>query len=531
MSGHQPEPGGMSPAGDPLARDPHAASSADDLPARDAAAAASSAADPLARIGSRLIGAAQARRRRRRHHLQQTAGAALTLILLAAAVVALTPFDVGGTRPAPGGQRVSLDAAGGRFAVYATDRAAICANRPNGRDPAGTTICAFQGLVLAQLRQPARSAWVQARAEGDRVVVTGLAAPDAQIVVGTPPLGANRGGKAESVPGGPTVTVRRVNGPTLVARPFSLTIARNRAKRVQLVTRTDGRIDTIETVPIDAPAPSSPSGFRRLTYSVDDAASVAERAQARLQAIGPERSQVIGDGNRLTATVSPQDSAFATAALGPGNLTVYDWEASALLPDGTTVAQGLADGVARATAISRRGAASVGMTLADARTQLRALDGHGRIVQSFGLDRGRAMPRSDPRARFFVLRGQPALRGAERATTQIPPGGGEVTFELVFADAQRAAWHDLTRAVSQRGQGRMLPGVAVEDAAQHVALVLDDRLIELYPVDPQRQPDGVPGNALPFVGRSGRIGVALVQDMLAIGPLPRLAGIGGTPTP
>jgi hypothetical protein len=515
MSGCDPDRGGMPPADDPLARNPRAA----------AGAAASPTADPLARIGHRLIGAAQARRRRRRHRLQQAAGAALTLVLLVAAGVAFAPFGSGGTGPTAGGQRVTLDAAGGRFAVYATDGGALCANRPNGRDPAGATICAFQGLVLAQLRQATRSAWVQARAEGDRVVVTGLAAPDAHIVVSAPPRGARSGGeRAASVPGGPTVTVRRINGPTLVARPFSLTLPRTGAANVQLMALTGERVQMVQTLPIDAPAPQGLSGFRQLAYSVDDAASVAERVQARLQAIEPERAQVIGDGNRLTAWVSGRGRADASDALAPGVVTVYDWEANALLPDGRTVAQGLEDQVARATSISRTGAASVGMPLADAREQLRALGGDGRIVQSFGPDPGRRTPRSDPRARFFVLRGAPGLTGAERAAPRMPTGprGGEVTFELVFGDAQRRAWNDLTRAVSQRGQSQMLPGVPVAVAAQHVALVLDDRLIALEAIDPQELPDGIARNALPLTGKAARIGAVLLAGMLRVGQLPPL---------
>ncbi len=98
--------------------------------------------DPLARIGARLIDAAQTRRRRRRQHLQRAAGAALTLLLIAATVVVAKPFEGGARGKAATNRGVELSAGDGSFTVYATGDRSVCAKRPNGRDRDGATLCA-----------------------------------------------------------------------------------------------------------------------------------------------------------------------------------------------------------------------------------------------------------------------------------------------------------------------------------------------------------------------------------------------------
>jgi hypothetical protein len=426
-----------------------------------------------------------------------------------------------------GGQHVALDVPDGRFVVHRSGGGPVCADRPNGRDREGTTICAFPDLVIDLLKQPARSAWVQARVVGDHVVVTGLAAADTGIVVTAPP---SRGGGGESVvstAGGPTVTLSREGSPRSLARPFAVTLRRTRARYV-LVSAAAGAGPAIgQRVPIGQVAPAALGGFVQLRYASREAAAhVALRAQERLQGAGVARAQVLGDGDRLTAWVTAPQVGKARAALMPGVLTVYDWEASALLTPSRTVAEGLATGDQRARAISQNaGSAAQGLRRSDAETLARALpDGGGRIVQTF--DRGPGAPHrwTDPRARFYVLRGRPAMTGSDLVSAVVGSDAqGQPTMSVRFTAHGRAAFHRLTRAISRRGQGLALPGTPPALAAQHFALVVDGRLVALPSVDPTALPDGIDGRdgAVLEGGFTGRT-VSELARQLDSGPLPGL---------
>jgi hypothetical protein len=487
--------------------------------------------DPLARIGERLVAAEHGRRRRRRHARQRIVGVAVTVALLVATGVVARPFD-GGSHRAASEQRVVLDAGDGRFVTYATGRRSICANRPNGRDRAGASICAPSKLVADLLNGPARTAWVQARVVGDRVIVTGLAAPDARIVVAAPlRRGTGMRPTEESRAGEPTVTVGLLGSPPLVVRPFALSLPRTGAANVSISAPNGFGPTIVQRVPIGATAPGGLGGFAKLTYAVTVAASVAEPAQARLQEMtplpghqrAPARVQVLGDGDRLTVWVPGARVDAARAALKPGVLRIYDWEASALLPDGATVASGLASELPRATTVSRTAGASVGLTLSDARRQLRAQPGPARIVQALGpWERGMPLRRDDPRARFFVVRGGPALTGAEGVVVRPIDRSGEVQPQLLFAASQRDALRQVTRAVARRGQSLMLPGASSALVAQHLAVVLDDRVVTLAAIDPQRQPDGVVGSTVAMPDTVVRRGLRELTDSLQLGRLPAM---------
>ncbi len=215
------------------------------------------------------------------------------------------------------------------------------------------------------------------------------------------------------------------------------------------------------------------------------------------------------------------------AALAPGRVEVFDWERSALLPDDTTVAEGLAQELPRATTISRGAGASTGLTLAEATAQRARQHGAAWIVQARGpFERGEPLRRDDPRARFYVLRGEPALRSA--AGIHVAPltrAGGYVHPFLRFEEAQEPTLRRVTRTISQRGQDLMLPGVSAEAAAQHLAVVLDDRLVALAAIDPARQPDGVTGDAVRLPDSVVRRGLRELTDILASGPLPPLTEV------
>ncbi|MDW5596185.1 hypothetical protein VSS74_17690 [Conexibacter stalactiti] len=501
---------------------------------RGRATTASGGGDPLARIGERLVGAAVERRRRRRHARQRIAGAAVTVTLLAAVLVVARPFD--GGSPLSPAARVELAVPGGSFEVFANEHGALCANRPNGRDAAGMTSCSSPELLRPALERDGL-AWLAARVDGDRVVVTGLAETGAERVVLSMP--AARGGQG---PSGATllrerpVTISTV-GERLTARPFGATLPRGGGVDVHVdVVHSDGRVMR-QTIRLGAVRPSGFQPGRSLVYRVERgrfSARYVGLAQARLEAIGPGPSQVVGDGNRLTVELpsrTPEPAADARAALAPGVLRFYDWEASVLLTDGRSVAEGLADGAARATSISRTAGASGGMRLGLARTLAqvpenlsRPHDGLGTVVQALDGGRRSPLPRDDPRARFYVLRGRPALTGAElvhpRAATNAS-GQPDVRFDLT-AEGRRE-FHRATRAIARRGQSLMLPGVSAAEIAQHFAVVLDGRLLSIAAIDPQRLPDGIDGDdgALIAGGFTARDAERLAR-LLSLGTLPAM---------
>ncbi len=206
-------------------------------------------------------------------------------------------------------------------------------------------------------------AWVQARAVGDRVVVTGLAAPDATGLLRTPPRGGGRASTAGRSPASATVTVGKLGAPPLVARPFCAVAAARRCREgARSATPGLGRARAAAVGGDRRVGDRSPRRHGPARYAVAGASGYAELAQTRLREMTPlpghQRAPagvlVLGDGDQLTAWVRAARVDAARLALMPGVLRVYDWEASALLPDGTTVAEGIERGVSRATTTSRR---------------------------------------------------------------------------------------------------------------------------------------------------------------------------------
>ncbi|HEY4279907.1 MAG TPA: hypothetical protein VGM91_16905 [Conexibacter sp.] len=197
--------------------------------------------------------------------------------------------------------------------------------------------------------------------------------------------------------------------------------------------------------------------------------------------------------------VMPGTTVHAASPVGhqaarSGRVSLYDWEASVVSPDGRAVAEEERSGTP-STISQAAGAARHGLTLHDANA-LAARVGHGaRVVAALRPQAKRAPgDHHHPAARFYVLRGEPALTGADIAGAQAttsPWGQPSVLFTLT--PEGQSAFHALTRAVSQRGQSLMRPGAPAGAAAQHYAMVLDHRLISVPLIDPQQLPDGIDG--------------------------------------
>src|SRR3954453_8573613 len=105
-------------------------------------------------------------------------------------------------------------------------------------------------------------------------------------------------------------------------------------------------------------------------------------------------------------------------------------------------------------------------------------------------------PKNPNQARWFVLNDNFALRGTDIKNPEQNfdngPGGTNapiVTFS--FTGTGRKIWHSTTRAIAQRGQSQQIPGQPAQQAFQHFAVVLDNKLITTPYIDFQQNPDGI----------------------------------------
>ena len=134
---------------------------------------------------------------------------------------------------------------------------------------------------------------------------------------------------------------------------------------------------------------------------------------------------------------------------------------------------------------------------AGARTRVLAVPQGTIVVQAAG----QTVPVGAPSARFYVLRDRVAVDGrwaSEAAAGHGPNGGGAVYVQ--FRAAGRVDFYHLTRSLAHRGE-RLSIGAAVR--AQHLAIVLDGRLLSVAAVDYREYPDGavpVPGQPVELVG-------------------------------
>ncbi len=284
------------------------------------------APDPLARIGARLIEAAQVQRRRRIHARQRLAGGALTLLLIVAAIVVAQPFE--GDAPPATTDRVALVGRDGRFSVWANERGTLCATRPGVRDPGGITTCASAKQLSAALGRW-DVLWPQARIERGRVVLSGIAAAELAAISVTPSLSAFEllpdrlpaNGVTTTQPtfaphrfdlDGAVVTVPHGGG-TIELRPFTVELPRERAGMLTVLgVPRRGALLSSQTIAIGQRfTPSLKNGrwMRFRTPARDAAALRVERVQARLDLMLRHGAQVTGEGRMLHVEVPTRDAA------------------------------------------------------------------------------------------------------------------------------------------------------------------------------------------------------------------------------
>jgi preprotein translocase subunit SecD len=246
-----------------------------------------------------------------------------------------------------------------------------------------------------------------------------------------------------------------------------------------------------------------------LTYRVQtgDVTEAAQILRERLSAVGISAEVAAGD-RMLTITAPDAARADVAALTAPGRLAIYDWERSVLGPDGRPAPTD--------PAVTGGPDAGHAAALTEVQAQSRADKSPGaRAVQA---DRG-----------WFALGGDPALTEADVASAraETDPATGDPIVALELTPPGRQAFTALTRVIAQRGADQGGTGDPLQDA-QHLALVLDDRIVSTPFIDPRVAPDGIDGAAGAHLsGLPTPEQAQLTAALLSAGPLPgRLEPLG-----
>lgn len=258
---------------------------------------------------------------------------------------------------------------------------------------------------------------------------------------------------------------------------------------------------------------------------------VVQRVRQRLAAIGYPDADVRAAGSRVAVGLDwtsgrgshARQRSLVAAMIGQGQVAFYDWEASVVDRDGWPIA-GRTDRASQR--VSQAGGGShAGMPLGDARAAAKRVPGATVIVQAV-IDNTRPLRRDDPLARFYVLRGHPSVTGTDIGRVrEISRGDGGSVARIGFRPSAHERFHQLTRAVSRRGQSLMLPGAPLPAAQQHVAIVYGDHLLAVVAIDPRERPDGIDGrDGFDFVTGGDREQAKALEAGLNMmgGPLPPL---------
>jgi preprotein translocase subunit SecD len=221
------------------------------------------------------------------------------------------------------------------------------------------------------------------------------------------------------------------------------------------------------------PSPRAFTRTLRVPPAAQASASVAV-LQHRVEALGLRGWSIESRGDRIRVSCTGCSPALVRSVTQPGELRIYDWEANVL--DARCRPDPAAEDVTSGAAAGRAGRGS--LTHAAAARRAAGCPG-SRLVRSL-----------DP-AFWYVLRDRPAVTGREVADARLAHLGGEPAVTLRFTPAGQRRWDALTRRVAQRGRRAAQPGGDPVAAAQHVAIVLDHRvLVEAY-INPRLHPRGL----------------------------------------
>lgn len=238
-----------------------------------------------------------------------------------------------------------------------------------------------------------------------------------------------------------------------------------------------------------------------LTYRVHNGkpAQAAQILRQRLHAAGV--GAYVKTTDSTLAVVAPATARADVEALtAPGRLEIFDWERAVLGPDGRPAPSD--PEVTGGSDASR----AAGQTEAEARART--------------MDKRKARVLRGSRG-WFALTGNPALTNAEISGAHVveDPGQGSPAVALDLTPAGRHAFRTLTRELARRGADQALPGEPLR-GAQHIAFVLDDRILSAPYVNFQEAPDGIDtADGTQISGPTTAKHARLTAALLAAGPL------------
>ncbi|HEV7750155.1 MAG TPA: hypothetical protein VGO71_01375 [Baekduia sp.] len=315
-------------------------------------------------------------------------------------------------------------------------------------------------------------------------------------------------------------------------------------------------------------AVSSPSGHRASTPAIDASVKVLRQRFAALAVRGWSVDSPSPDRIRVSCAGCTEGGSamVASSVAQPGQLLIYDWEANVL--DAHCRPQPADEAVTGGPAAGQPGAGSMTQyqavlraarcparqysAMAHASPDYYALDPtRGRVLSgpapssqaalaaaraatpNDGPLRARivrvlegttvvraADDQADPRAgidsQWYVLRDRPALIGRDVTDPQrsVDHATGAPIVTAKFTPAGQRTWQSLTRRIARRGAGQLRPGEPAPTVAQHVAVVLDNRLLTVPFIDFQRNPDGL--DARRGVEIAGGFTVAGARTLVAL---------------
>jgi SecD/SecF fusion protein len=278
-----------------------------------------------------------------------------------------------------------------------------------------------------------------------------------------------------------------------------------------------------------------------------------------MAAAGIEGAEVSVAGDRVGVDVAASDRAAVAALAVPGELGIYDWETSVLGPDGRVSpgdagvtggpGAGQVAAVSEYEAVTRAAKAdgtggppmlwlvddTASEVLAGPQWTRDALTGGGsvpegaRVVEVPGGVRVVRAEDAGP-GRFYALAGGAALDNGEisRARGATDPRTGDPIVAFDFTPSGRSAFQSLTREIAHRGAAAARPGDDPLRRSQHMAIVLDDKLVAVPFIHFEEVPDGIDGRSGAQIqgGLSSRR-ASQIATILNTGPMPvTLAPVG-----
>lgn len=253
------------------------------------------------------------------------------------------------------------------------------------------------------------------------------------------------------------------------------------------------------------------------------ASIVAERGRTLIGTFAQAR--VIGRDEVRLSVAGPVRLADLSLVIrrDGGRLALYDWEADALTPAGKPVNQGLRQNDGAAQLISQGSeteppGSAGGMPLRDAM----------KLAAAQRRSRAEVVAGEHPGARYYVLRDRAALSRSDLTGAYAsfdPLGRPEIVLEFTPRGAR--AFQALTARISRRGAMLSRPMLTVN---QHIAAVLDGKLLSVIYVDFNRYPDGIPSaDGTQITGFSPTTAQQLAAE-IAAPPLPADLQLVGSAT-